>query len=102
MIIPIHITEQEAQTFFEGMGYECRAVEVPVYSKRTHGPDDVVMVNRLHVHVKGEDIQLERLMNEYVRMSILHPAKSAASNVDQAARNLTNRNRSQKPIAKIG
>jgi len=94
MILQLHITSQELITFFEGMGYECRKIETASFTKRTHGPGDVVMIPTDHVLIRGGFVPANKLMNEYVRMSILNPGQSATANVDQAARNLV------KPISK--
>ncbi len=88
MIVQLHITDDEIQTFFEGLGYACEMVEVPQCRKATHGADEVTMSPSLHVIIDGFGLKAASLMNEYAKNMILRPHSSAEANVDQAARTL--------------
>lgn len=88
MIVQIHITDNEIQAFFEGLGYACEMVEIPQCRKVTHGNDEVAMIPSLHVEVFADHfLPADLLMNEYAKMAILRPSNSAEANIDLAARN---------------
>lgn len=91
MILEIFITDAELKAFFEGLGYQCKMVDVPVVEKRSHGTSPVREHEELHVHAAGADIPAKKLMNEYVKVNILRPVGSSEANIDQAVRNLTRR-----------
>ena len=91
MILQLFITDDEIRHFFEGMGYVCAQVDTPYVRRATHGMDEVLFSKKLHVVKPGGFIEAEKLMNEYVRMSILRPGSTPEANIDQAFRNF-NRN----------
>lgn len=88
MILKTHITDFELKSFFESAGYFCKKIDVPVYHRRTHGPDEVDDVPMLHVQTASGFLKADDLMSEYVKVTLLRPVSETSLNIDQAARNL--------------